>query len=130
VGWNAWRPPGTLSLYCHGEYTEIMHVAVDFEAAVRKQTMNPLIIWVPSPLGLRPSGLENAPDALRRAGLHECLGSSDVVRIDVPPYCDVCDPGTAILNPQGIAKVAREVAGAMDAALGGDRVGIQASGWD
>jgi arginase len=73
--------------------------------------MNPLIIWVPSPLGLRPSGLENAPDALRRAGLHERLGSSDVVRIDVPPYCDVCDPGTAILNPQGIAKVAREVAG-------------------
>jgi arginase len=72
--------------------------------------MNPLVIEVPSPLGLRPSGLEHAPDALRRAGLHERLGSRDTVRVDVPAYSDVRDPKTAILNPQGIAAVAREVA--------------------
>ena len=36
--------------------------------------MDPLIIEVPSPLGLRPSGLEDAPGALRAAGLHERLG--------------------------------------------------------
>jgi arginase len=80
-------------------------------------TMNPLVIDVPSPLGLRPSGLEEAPDALRRAGLHDRLGSPGVVRIDVPPYSGVRDPATGILNPQGIAMVARDVAGAVDAAL-------------
>jgi arginase len=79
--------------------------------------MKPLVIEVPSPLGLRPSGLEHAPDALRRAGLHERLGSLDTVRIDVPPYSDVRDPETRILNPGGIAAVAREVAGAVDAVL-------------
>ena len=46
--------------------------------------MNLQIIEVPSPLGLRPSGLEHAPDALRSAGLHERLGCPDVVRIEVP----------------------------------------------
>ena len=78
---------------------------------------NPLVIEVPSPLGLRPTGLEHAPDALRRAGLHERLGSPDTVRVDVPAYSGVRDPATAILNPQGIAAVAREVAGAVEAAL-------------
>jgi len=79
--------------------------------------MDPLVIEVPSPLGLRPSGLENAPRALRAAGLHERLGSPAVVRIDVPPYCDVRDPGTGILNPRGIAAVARDTAGAVAEAL-------------
>jgi arginase len=49
------------------------------------------VIEVPSALGLRPTGLENAPDALRRAGLHERLGSPEAVCIDVPPYDDVRD---------------------------------------
>lgn len=75
------------------------------------------VIEVPSPLGLRPSGLQDAPGALRRAGLHERLGSPDAVRIDVPPYDDVRDPQTGILNPQGIRAVARDVARAVDAAL-------------
>jgi arginase len=79
--------------------------------------MIPLVIDVPSPLGLRPTGLENAPGALRAAGLHERLSSPDAVRIDVPPYSDVRDPETGILNPQGIAAVARDVASGVDAAL-------------
>ncbi len=54
---------------------------------------------VPSPFGLRPSGLEDAPDALRRAGLHERLGSPDALRVDVPPYDGVRDPETGVLNP-------------------------------
>jgi arginase len=90
--------------------------------------MNPLVIEVPSPLGLRPSGLEHAPDALRRAGLHERLRSADTVRIDVPPYSDVRDPETAILNPRGIAAVAREVAGAVDAALDSGRFPVLLGG--
>ena len=75
------------------------------------------VIEVPSPLGLRPSGLEDAPDALRRAALHQRLGSPDAVRIDVPPYDGVRDPETGILNPHGIAAVARDVASAVDATL-------------
>jgi arginase len=90
--------------------------------------MNPLVIEVPSPLGLRPSGLEYAPDALREAGLHQRLGVPDVVRIDVPPYCDVRDPATGILNPEGIAAVARDVAGAVDAALDAGRFPVLLGG--
>jgi hypothetical protein len=80
--------------------------------------MIPQVIEVPSPLGLRPSGLEDALHALRTAGLHRRLGSPDAVRIDVPPYDGVRDPETGLLNPHGIAGVARDVASAVDATLG------------
>ena len=79
--------------------------------------VKPLIIEVPSPLGLRPDGVEAAPGALRTAGLHARLGSPDEARSDVRPYCDVRDPETGVLNPQGIAAVARDLAAAMGAAL-------------
>lgn len=90
--------------------------------------MRPLVIDVPSPLGLRPSGLEDAPDALRKAGLHARLGSLGVARIDVPPYSDARDPETGILNPEGIATVARDVAVSVDAALESDRFPILLGG--
>lgn len=45
-----------------------------------------MVIEVPAPLGLRPGGLERAPDALRRAGLHERLGSPDAVRIELDGF--------------------------------------------
>jgi arginase len=83
--------------------------------------VNLQIIEVPSPLGLRPSGLEHAPHALRSAGLHDRLGCPDVVRIEVPPYSDVRDPATEILNPRGIAAVARHTADAVSAALDSGR---------
>ena len=79
--------------------------------------MNLQIIEVPSPLGLRPSGLEHAPDALRSAGLHERLGCPHVVRIEGPSYSDVRDPASDVLNPRGIAAVARDTADAVSAAL-------------
>ncbi len=90
--------------------------------------MNPLIIEVPSPLGLRPGGVQSAPGALRKAGLHARLGSADAVRIDVPPYCDVRDPGTGVLNPQGIAAVALDLAAAVGTALDGGRFPIVLGG--
>ena len=83
----------------------------------RSRVANLQIIEVPSPLGLRPSGLEHAPDALRSAGLHERLGCPNVVRIEVPSYSDVGDPATEILNPAGIAAVALDTADAVSAAL-------------
>ena len=90
--------------------------------------MIPQVIEVPSALGLRPSGLEDAPDALRRAALHQRLGSPDAVRIDVPPYDDVRDPETGILNPHGITAVARDVAGAVAAALDAGRFPVLLGG--
>ena len=77
--------------------------------------MIPQVIEVPSPLGLRPSRLEDAPEALRRAALHHRLGSPDAVRIDVPPYDGVRDPETGILNPHGTTAAARDVASAVAA---------------
>ncbi len=90
--------------------------------------MKPLIIEVPSPLGLRPDGVEAAPGALRTAGLHARLGSPDEVRIDVPPYCDVRDPETGVLNPQGAAAVAQRLAAAVDTALDSGRFPIVLGG--
>jgi len=87
-----------------------------------------VLIEVPSPLGLRPSGLEQAPGALRAAGLHERLGSPDVARVPVPPYCDVRDPRTGILNPGGIAAVAHNVAEAVSAALDGGQFPVVLGG--
>jgi arginase len=50
------------------------------------------------------------------------------VRIDVPPYGDVRDPETGILNPQGIAAVARDVASAVDASLDAGRFPVLLGG--
>ena len=66
----------------------------------------PVIVEVPSPLGLRPSGVERAPEALRAARLHARLGCDDVQRVAVPPYDDRRDQATGVLNPEGIAEVA------------------------
>jgi arginase len=90
--------------------------------------VNPLIIEVPSPLGLRPTGVQAGPSALRTAGLHARLGSSDEARIEVPPYSDVRDPGTGVLNPQGVAAVARDLAAGVGTALDSERFPIVLGG--
>ena len=90
--------------------------------------MNPLVIEVPSPLGLHPSGVQGAPGALRKAGLHALLGSPDAVRIDVPPYRDVRDLQTSLLNPDGIAAVARDLAAVVGTALDSGRFPVVLGG--
>ena len=67
--------------------------------------MRPLIVEVPSPLGLRPTGVERAPEVLRAAGLHALLGCDDAQRVAVPPYDDRRDQATGVLNPDGIVEV-------------------------
>src|SRR4029077_14778008 len=94
------RPPG-LDIRRYAQLSR-----VPWETCVR-----PLIIEVPSPLGLRPSGVERAPEALRAAGLHALLGCDDAVHVPVPPYNDRRDRATGVLNPDGIAEVARSLAG-------------------
>jgi arginase len=90
--------------------------------------VNPLVIEVPSPLGLRPTGVQAGPSALRNAGLHARLGSADEARIDVPPYSDVRDPETGVLNPRGVAAVARDLAAAVGTALDSERFPVVLGG--
>ena len=90
--------------------------------------LNPLIIEVPSPLGLRPTGVETGPCALRKAGLHARLGSPDEACIDVPPYCEVRDPHTGVLNPAGVAAVAQDLAAVVGTALDSGRFPIVLGG--
>jgi hypothetical protein len=65
--------------------------------------VRPLIIEVPSPLGRRPSGVELAPDRSDRA--------------------------TGVLNPDGIAEVARSLAGVIESASGTYYGGMTANSW-
>jgi arginase len=50
------------------------------------------------------------------------------VRVDVPPYDDVRDPETGLLNPQGITAVAGDVASAVDATLDAGRFPVLLGG--
>jgi arginase len=62
------------------------------------------IIDAPSDLGLRPTGVDQLPDALRAAGLLDCLpGARSGGRVPVPRYSPVRDAATGVLNPDGIS---------------------------
>src|SRR5580698_2442449 len=93
-----------------------------------RRDMRPLIVEVPSPLGLRPSGVELAPEALRAAGLHSLLGCDDAQHVAVPAYDGRRDEATGVLNPDGIAAVARSLAGVVDSALQADRLPVVLGG--
>ncbi|MGH7718288.1 MAG: arginase family protein [Gemmatimonadaceae bacterium] len=61
------------------------------------------LIDLPSNLGLRPSGVERLPDALRRAGLRERLAARDAGRVEpTVAYDSVRDPKTHLLNGPGL----------------------------
>jgi arginase len=90
--------------------------------------MRPLIIEAPSPLGLRPSGVELAPQVLRAAGLHSGLGCTDAPQIAIPCYDDRRDEATGVLNPAGIAEVARSLATVVESALQADRLPVVLGG--
>ncbi|MFD6169340.1 arginase family protein [Streptomyces coeruleorubidus] len=90
---------------------------------------NVAIIEAPSVLGLRPTGVEDLPAALLRAGLAEGIGAVPAGRVEPPPYDPERDPQTGVLNPGGIAAystaLADTVGGVLDdgrfpLVLGGD----------
>jgi hypothetical protein len=91
------------------------------------------ILDAPSDLGLRRTGVDGLPDALRAAGLLEGLPDVRYAgRLAVPPYVPLRDPSTAVLNPDGIRmfslRLAERVAFTIDS--GGSlssSVGIAAS---
>jgi arginase len=90
--------------------------------------VHPVIIEVLSPLGLRPSGVELAPEVLRAAGLHARLGCTDAQQVPVPAYDDRRDPATGVLNPSGIAKVACSLADLVESALQANRLPVVLGG--
>jgi arginase len=88
------------------------------------------IIDAPSDLGLRRTGVDRLPEALRAAGLLEGLPDVRAAgRLPVPPYVPLRDTSTAVLNHDGIRtfslRLAERVAFTLDLGrfplvLGGD----------
>jgi arginase len=75
------------------------------------------IIEAPSILGLRPTGVEELPRALREAGLHDRLGVTDPAIVPPPAYDATRHPDTGMLNSAAIAGYSRRLAGHVGAAL-------------
>ena len=74
---------------------------------------NIAVIDAPSILGLRPSGVERLPEALRGAGLVEKLGAFDAGKIVPPPYQPHRDEQTRVLNSEGIRDFSLKLADAV-----------------
>ena len=69
-----------------------------------------VIVDAPSVLGLRPSGVEELPEALKAAGLKAGLKAEYAGRVEPPPYNAKRDPETLVLNPNGLRDYARQLA--------------------
>jgi arginase len=77
----------------------------------------PVIVEAPSVLGLRPTGVEKLPDALRAAQLHSRLNVSDVHRVRPLPYDDRRDEATGMLNPRALVEYTHQLADVVTTAL-------------
>jgi arginase len=87
------------------------------------------IVQAPSHLGLRAEGVEALPEALLAAGLAERLEARHGDRLAAPAFDPRIDPGTGMLNPNGLRDHAPRLAdavgtvlddGAFPIVLGGD----------
>jgi arginase len=87
-----------------------------------------VLIDAPSILGLRPSGVEELPEALRAAGLQAGLSAEYAGRVDPPPYNATRDPETLVLNPNGLRDYARQLAEKLTEVLRQDRFPIVLGG--
>lgn len=74
--------------------------------------MNPItVIDAPSDLGLRRTGVQGLPDALREAGLIDGLGAASYAgRLPVPAYVPRLQGTTDIANADAVATFARQLA--------------------
>jgi len=76
------------------------------------------VIDAPSDLGLRPTGVDGLPDALRAAGLLEGLSQRlSTAVVPAPSYSPERDAATGVLNLDGIVAFSRRLAGQVTAAL-------------
>jgi arginase len=76
-----------------------------------------VVIEAPSILGLKPTGVERLPDALKDADLLRRLDAKVAGRIEAPPYDPVRDKATRMLNPRGIRSYSLKLADAVSATL-------------
>lgn len=87
------------------------------------------IVEAPSVLGLRPSGVQEAPGALLRAGLgRDLAGAVRVGAVEAPPYDPRRDEETGVLNPGGIARYSLLLADAVGEVLDGGRFPVVLGG--
>jgi arginase len=87
-----------------------------------------VLIDAPSILGLRPTGVELLPEALRAAGLQEALAAGYAGRIEPPPYEQGRDPETLLRNPTGLQRYARLLADAVPELLREGKVPVVLGG--
>jgi arginase len=71
------------------------------------------VIDAPSVLGLRPTGVEHLPGALKAAGLLAALNADYTGRVEPPPYDPRRDPETLILNPDALRAYTLRLAAAV-----------------
>ena len=74
-----------------------------------------VIIDAPSPLGLRESGIERLPEALKAHGLLERLSARQGSRLAPPDYSKERDPETGFLNGPAIATYSSQLAATLRA---------------
>jgi arginase len=75
------------------------------------------ILEAPSILGLRPTGVERLPDALKAAGLQTSLNAEHAGRVLPPRYDSQRDSKTLLLNPDGLRTYSLQLAEAITAML-------------
>src|SRR5687767_13394259 len=75
------------------------------------------VLDAPSILGLRPTGVELLPSALRAAGLLQALSAADAGSVRTPASSGVRDPNTHVINADGIREFSIRLAGAISEIL-------------
>jgi len=86
------------------------------------------VIDAPSILGLKPTGVEQLPDALKAAGLLTDLHAEYAGAVTPPPYNPARDPETLLLNPDGLRSYAQQLAAAVAKVRERDRFPIVLGG--
>jgi arginase len=76
-----------------------------------------VVIEAPSILGLKPTGVENLPKALKAAGFLKKLDVEKTHLVESPPYNPKRDISTHVLNPQEIHSYSLSLAKAVSTAL-------------
>src|SRR5262249_30297634 len=89
---------------------------------MRRRNMLPFaVIDAPSVLGLRPTGVEHLPEALKTAGLLAGLNAEYAGRVEPLPYNPQRDPKTLILNPDALRAFSLQLAEAVAGVLRQDK---------
>ncbi|MBA3241970.1 MAG: arginase family protein, partial [Acidobacteria bacterium] len=67
------------------------------------------LLDAPSILGLKPTGVEQLPEALKAAGLQKGLNAEYAGLVPPPPFNLQRDPETRLLNPDGLRAYAGQL---------------------